>query len=136
MHRYLSPAWISASNAALAASAPFSTATRDTRLVIQNVVTGVDGASVAYALVLDHGTNRLAPGVDPDADVSFTCDHATAVAIATGTESAQVAFMAGRLQIGGDARVLIAHQGVLADLDDVLADVRALTDHGIVPAGS
>ena len=52
----------------------------------------------------------------------------TALGIARGTGSAQQAFMAGALQVGGDLRVLLDHQVVLSALHDVFAAVREQTD--------
>ncbi len=64
--------------------------------------------------------------------VRFTQDHETALAIASGHGSAQRAFMTGRLQVGGDLRVLLDHSEVLAQLDDVFAAVRARTTPPVV----
>ena len=126
MPAYLSDEWLRAVDDALGHHRGLAAATANTALVIQNIVTGADpaGGSVAYAIRLDHGRCEARAGEHPDADVTFTTDHATAEAINRGDESAQTAFMAGRLRIGGDARVLIAHQGLLAGLEDVLAFAR------------
>ena len=69
-----------------------------------------------------------APSPADAAVVRFTLDHETALGIARGTGSAQQAFMAGALQVGGDLRVLLDHQVVLSALHDVFAAVRAQTD--------
>ena len=60
--------------------------------------------------------------------MSFTQDRATAVAIAQGSLSAQVAFMDGRLRLGGDLRSVLARAGDLAALDDAFAATRASTE--------
>jgi hypothetical protein len=135
MLAYLSDEWIQALDRALVEHAALVEATSETALVLQNVVTGTRRGTVAYTVTLDHGTNRVTPGEHERPDVSFTCDAATAVAIATGVESAQGAFMAGRLRLGGDARRLMDNQKVLAELDDVFGPVRADTDFRGVDAG-
>jgi putative sterol carrier protein len=123
---FLSAAWIDTLDEALAADAVLADATRDVRLVIQHVVVTSSGER-AYATSFDHGHNHVVAGRVPDPDVTFTCDDDTAARIATGDESAQQAFMAGRLRLGGDARVLIAAQTILDDADDLFAPVRAAT---------
>ena len=62
-----------------------------------------------------------------DAHVTFTQDRGTAVAIARGELSAQVAFLSGRLRVGGDIRNVIDRTRDLALLDDLLAPARAAT---------
>lgn len=128
MLRYLSEEWMAAADEAVRAAASLGDATAGIGLVIRQTVTGAgpDGGAVTYRIVLDHGANSVQAG-DGEADVSFTTDLATAAAIAGGTQSAQTAFLDGRIRLGGDVQALMAHQGVLADLDDVLGPVRART---------
>src|SRR5690349_4341997 len=84
------------------------------RLRIRTIVLGGPAGDVAYEVALDsdQGVRRLDPrrpdasGDDEATTITFTSDHATAVAIATGSESAQGAFMAGRLRVSGDTRLL------------------------------
>ncbi len=59
---------------------------------------------------------------------AFRQDLATAWAIASGQVSAQRAFMAGRLRVGGDLNAMVAHREVFATLDGVLSPVRAQTE--------
>jgi putative sterol carrier protein len=127
---YLSDAWIAAMDAAVRDHAGLRRATGDIALAVQQTITRGSERSVSYVVSLRHGTNRVTSGPDPGADVTFTCDEATATAITRGLVSAQEAFLAGRLRIGGDTRALMRHQPVLADLDDVFVGVRADTDFG------
>lgn len=121
---YLSDEWLLAMDDVMKHHAGLATATAETSIVIQNVITGTPTGTVRYFIWLDHGLSQINAGVKPGADVTFTTDHATARAINGGHESAQTAFMAGRLRIGGDTRVLIANQGALTQLDDLFARVR------------
>ena len=121
---FLSDEWLAAMNGAISDHAGVAAATADTSLVIQNMITGTPSGTVAYYIELDHGMSNVRAGEHPSADVTFTTDLTTAQAINRGDESAQTAFMAGRLRLGGDARVLIANQGALAALDDVFAGLR------------
>jgi hypothetical protein len=120
---FLSDDWIEG----LDAAARRATVPEDVRLVVQQVVRDGAGPEVAYAIRIEDGTARVERGLAADADVSFTQDRATAVAIARGELSAQVAFLAGRLRVGGDIRQVIDRGRDLALLDELLAPARAAT---------
>lgn len=142
MLAYLSPAWIEALDRAARADVALADATREVALVVEQRVTGGPLGDVTYHVVFEHGTVSVgagpagggAGGGGAEADgapvVRFTLDHETAVDIARGVGSAQRAFMAGTLQVGGDLRVLLDHQLVLSALHDVFAAVRDQTDLG------
>jgi hypothetical protein len=128
---YLSDEWVSAMDEALRAHGSVRAAAADAALVIEQTVSGGPGGDRAYRLHFDHGEVGALPvaaGAGAEPDIRFSCDWDTAVAVATGKESAQAAFLAGRLRLGGDSRRLTAHAGLLASLDDVFAAVRARTD--------
>jgi hypothetical protein len=117
---HLSPAWLDAlADAGRRASAP-----PEVRLVLQQVVVDDDGTEVAYAVRIADGSIDVVPGRVDDADVTFTQDRATAAAIAAGTLSAQAAFLAGRLRIGGDLTAVQVAARELANLEDVFATAR------------
>ena len=78
-------------------------------------------------LAFRHGTAAVRPGPAGDPTVRLSQDYATAAAIATGEGSAQRAFMAGRLRVGGDLRVLLSHGDALTQVEDTFAAVRADT---------
>lgn len=104
----------------------------DVRIVLQQVVTdgagGADGErEVAYALRVAEGRVEVIRGRLAEADITFTQDRTTAAAIARGDLSAQAAFLAGRLRIGGDLHRAGEVATALADLDDVFAPLRAST---------
>lgn len=132
MLAYLSPAWVAALDQAARADEQLAAATADVALVLEQQVTGGPEGDVTYHLTFDHGTVSAGTGGAPSpadaAVVRFTLDHETALGIARGTGSAQQAFMAGALQVGGDLRVLLDHQVVLSALHDVFAAVREQTD--------
>ncbi len=137
MPEYLSDAWIEAMNRAVADDPALRAATADITLIVQQTVTPSDGSDVdagpgtrTWYVRLDHGTNTVVSGAHPAPDVTFRCDRDTALAIAGGHESAQIAFMAGRLRLGGDSRALIAHQGCLT----ALAAISARTHDATAPA--
>jgi hypothetical protein len=138
--RYLSSTWLDAAAAALSDSPGLRDAIGDVSLTLEQTVTGVpdlpdegrDG-TVRWHVVLDHGDARLAPGPAEHADLRFGTTYAVARAIARGELAAPMAFIAGRLRVGGDLTLLTRHQRVLSAVDDVLVDVRKATTFAPVP---
>ena len=63
------------------------------------------------------------------ADVTLTMDYAIAAAIARGDRSAQDAFMAGELRLGGDAMALVRANEHLEAATDPFAALRAETTY-------
>jgi len=140
---HLSPTWIAAFDRVVHDHAGLRDASADRRVVVQFTVSATprppgppadgpadagddaDDHTVVYALVLDHGDNHVVAGTQPAPDITLRTDRRTAAAIASHAESAQTAFMSGRLRLGGDVRVLIANQDLLAGVDDCS---RALRD--------
>jgi hypothetical protein len=116
---FLSDEWLDA----MAAAADRATADPGLSLVIQQVV--VDGSTEhAWFVSADASRVYVGAGRHPSPSLTMTVDRATAWAVHSGAQSAQQAFMAGRLRIGGDVRVLLDQQSALASLDDVFAEVR------------
>jgi hypothetical protein len=123
---------MAAAGRALAGDEDLAAAVAGLRLTIDQVVTGTPDGDIAWRLTLVDGEVRLSPGVgaaEGAADLRFTTDYPTAAAIAAGEVGAQRAFVEGRLRVGGDLSLLIAHQRALAGVDDALAKVRAETTY-------
>ena len=95
-------------------------------LVVQQVVDS-GGAEFAYAVRVRHGRVSVERGRHDDADVVFHQDRDTAAAIAQGRLSAQVAFLAGDLRIGGDIQALVERARLLTGVEDIFAAARAET---------
>ena len=127
MPTYLSAEWLDAAAAAVAGNDALQDVAIDPALVIQQTVVRDGADPVTWHVVLGPEGVQWVTGRHPSPAVTFTCDADTAWAVQVGTESAQAAFMAGRLRLGGDAGALIAHQRTVADLDDALAELRART---------
>lgn len=137
MVAFLSPAWVRALDDAARDHPGLADAAADLDLVVEQEVTDGPDGPVRFHVVFDHGSVRVRSGPASHPTVRFSQDVATAAAIATGAESAQRAFMTGRLQVGGDLRVLLDGREALAALDDVFATVRAATEHpGADPAAA
>jgi hypothetical protein len=125
--RYLSPAWLDAAADALAGSPGLRDAIRDVELTLEQTVTGGPDGTVRWHVTLDHGEARLVAAPAERPDLSFTTTYRVARAIALGELPAPMAFIAGRLRVGGDLALLTRHQRVLSAVDDVLVDVRKAT---------
>ena len=122
MAGFLTPEWIAELDAlARAARVP-----EDLALVVQQVVTDPAG-DTAYTIAIGGGAMTVRAGLDPDAEVTFRQDRATATAIAQGELSAQAAFLDGRLRLGGDLTAVADRADGLAALDDVFAAARHRT---------
>jgi predicted lipid carrier protein YhbT len=118
---FLTDAWIDALDSAGA----HAVIDRELRLVIQQIVHDREGGDVAYVVRVSDGHISVRRGRADDADVTFTQDRVTALAIHRGELSAQAAFLDGRLRLGGDLRAVIDRAGALATIDDVFAATRA-----------
>jgi putative sterol carrier protein len=95
---------------------------------LDGLVLEYDIDDAGYHLVFDRSGVRAFAGAAEHPTVTFRCDRATAATIARGESSAQRAFMAGRLRIGGDATALMRAQGAIAALPDLFAALRPETD--------
>lgn len=129
MARFLAPEWIDELDRAAGADEALRRATADVHLVVQQEVTGGPDGDAAYHVVVDAGSVAVRPGRAEDPDVTFCQDHATAVAVGRGDLSASAAFMVGRLRVGGDIGLLMAHADAFTDVHDTFAPVRATTEY-------
>jgi putative sterol carrier protein len=127
--RFLTPAWLSELEAAAQASDELRTATADTDLIIEQVITGTPDGEVRYTVRLCRGDAEIRPGSAGRADVTVRQPVDVAAAISRGELDPRVAMDDGRLRVAGDVRVLVAHQGTLQRLASVFDDVRALTTY-------
>lgn len=64
-----------------------------------------------------------------DADVIFTQDYETAVALHKGELTTKEAFFAGRVKVGGQLSTLQKNSGALATASPLFADVRSRTTY-------
>src|SRR5580658_2998509 len=100
MPRFLSPEWFEA----VARRGP--PASTDQDLVLEQVVRDTPDGEVRYRVVVSDGRAYVeapSPGQTAiKADLTITCDWATAAAVAQGLRSAQSALMEGDLRVQGD----------------------------------
>lgn len=135
MPTFLSPTWIAELDAAARADQSLADAAAGIRLVVEQRVTGTADGDLTYHVTLDGGSVAVRSGPADEPTIRFSQDLETAWDIATGRGSAQRAFMAGRLHVGGDLRALLDHGEALTAIGDVFATVRARTEE-FSPAGA
>jgi hypothetical protein len=94
---------------------------------------GDANGEVRYRFVFEGDGLRVEPvapgdGDGTDADLTFVCDRATAVALARGDTTAQQALTAGALRLRRDVDRFAAARDALLAIGDVFATVRAATE--------
>jgi putative sterol carrier protein len=123
---FLSPEWLRAFDTALRSDRELGARFVGSPIAIAQEVSD---AAVRYVIVLDGEGGRVeAERRDLPVDVTFVCDRATAAGLAQGTLNAQRALTSGRLKLRGEVDRLGAASTALAELGDVLADLRADTE--------
>ncbi|MEO0493823.1 MAG: SCP2 sterol-binding domain-containing protein [Actinomycetota bacterium] len=114
MSEFLSDAWF----ASIAERAATATVPEGVVFTIEQVVEG--DPTIRWQLQLGPEGVELDLHASADPDVRITTDRETATDIQAGELSAQLAFLDGRLQIGGDIQALMANRQALADLAPAL----------------
>jgi putative sterol carrier protein len=104
-----------AANAALQESAGFQSSIAGKNLGVQFVVSdGADGGQLDYYMSIADGAATLAKGELEGADVTVTSNYETAAGIAKGDLNTQMAFMTGKIKVGGNLAVLMTHQNIVS----------------------
>ena len=108
----LSEEWMAAMGEAANGDDGFKTAAASGDLKLQFTVTEMpEGDDVNYTLTLEGGAVNLAPGEDESVDATITNDYETATAISKGDLNTQMAFMTGKLKVGGNMAKVMMSQG-------------------------
>ncbi len=125
--RYLSLAWIRELTAEVAASDTMRELAGEHRIGVTQVVRGGPEGDVTYHLQVGEGTASFGAGVADPEDVRMEQDWSTAVAVATGAQNAQEAFITGKILLFGDRQALMTAQPVFGALDSIFSSVRDRT---------
>ncbi|HPB45112.1 MAG TPA: hypothetical protein PLP95_04590 [Microthrixaceae bacterium] len=138
--QYLSDDWLDEA-AALLARIVIEPPIDGPALALDTIVTGSDsgdgsddsaGDTVRFRYLFDGASVTLIreiPGEDADISVvRITQSRRVAIDIARGERSAQEAFLATDIQLGGDVTRLIQLAGLLDQVGDALAPLRATTE--------
>ena len=98
---------------ALNADSGFQSAMANVDLGLQFVVTDGPDGNVDYYLQVGDGSADLALGELDGADASVTSDYETSAAISKGEMNVQMAFMTGKIKVGGNMAKIMMNQGLL-----------------------
>ncbi len=120
MAEFLSPEWISALDEAATTHPGLKEISLTQELLLGYRI--VDGPS--WRLTVGNGEARVYLGTDDAENVWFMTDRSTALDIALGTIDPLEAIIAGKLEIGGDPRLLVENHEVFKGLGDVFASCR------------
>jgi len=118
---FLSDDHFSAAQQALDADSGFQNNIANVQLGVQFDVTGGPDGDLTYYLDIADGSARTAKGPLADADVTVASDYETSKAIAKGELNVQMAFMTGKIKVGGNMAKIMMHQGVINDYARVLS---------------
>ena len=118
--KYLSPEWIDAYNAAMAADDAVRKALKGKSAVIQMVVVEAPGGDVHYALRIGDGTASVSLGDASDAEVTIRQSYETSAQVNRGELDGAKAFTQGKVKITGKMMKMMQLRGPLAEVQKVL----------------
>jgi putative sterol carrier protein len=110
---FLSEEHMTTGTEALNADAGFQGAMTGVDLNLQFEVTDSPAGPIAYYLSVGDGAATLALGTLEDADASVASDYETAAAIAKGELNVQMAFMTGKIKVGGNMAKVMMYQSLI-----------------------
>jgi alkyl sulfatase BDS1-like metallo-beta-lactamase superfamily hydrolase len=119
--KYLSPEWIDAYNAAVAADDAVHKALKGKSAVIQMVVADAPaGGEVRYALRIGDGTASASLGDATDAEVTIRQSYETSAQVNKGELDGAKAFTQGKVKITGKMMKMMQLRGPLAEVQKAL----------------
>ncbi len=121
MATFLSDDHFSAARDALSTDPGFQNSIANVDLGVQFDVSGGPDGDVTYFLKVADGTVSTDLGPLEGADVTVASDYETSQAISKGELNVQMAFMTGKIKVGGNMAKIMMHQNVLNDYARVLS---------------
>jgi len=121
--QFLSEDHFEAARAALAADQGFQGAIANVDFSAQFDVSGAPDGDIVYYLKVSGGDTETDLGPLEGADVTVSSDYETSQAISKGELNVQMAFMTGKIKVGGNVAKIMMHQNVINDYARVLADL-------------
>ena len=118
--KYLSPEWIDAYNATMAADDAVHKALKGKSAVIQMVVTDAPVGEVRYALHIGDGTASASLGDADDAEVTIRQSYETSAQVNRGELDGAKAFTQGKVKITGKMMKMMQLQRPLAEVQKAL----------------
>ena len=113
MAQFLSSDHMALGTVGLNDDAGFTAAMTNVELGLQFNVTDAPAGEIDYYLTVGDGAAVLALGILDDADASVSSDYETAAAIAKGELNVQMAFMTGKIKVGGNMAKVMMYQGLI-----------------------
>jgi putative sterol carrier protein len=101
--------------ATLNSDAAFQNAMANTDLGLQFIVTGAPGGDIDYYLRIADGSATMALGELDGHDASVTSDYDASAEISRGDLNVQMAFMTGKIKVGGNMAKIMMHQSLLSE---------------------
>ncbi len=121
MATFLSEEHFTAAREGLSTDPGFQNAIANVDLSVQFDVSGAPEGEVTYYLMVADGGAQTELGPLADADVTVSSDYETSQAISKGELNVQMAFMTGKIKVGGNMAKIMMHQGVLNEYARVLS---------------
>ena len=118
--KYLSPEWIDAYNATVAADDSVRKALKGKSAVIQMVVSDAPSGEVRYWLRIGDGTALVGLGDAEGADVIISQSYETSAQVNRGELDGAKAFTQGKVKIAGKMMKMMQLRGPLAEVQKAL----------------
>jgi putative sterol carrier protein len=118
--KYLSPEWIDAYNATVAADDAVRKALKGKSAVIQMVVADGPAGEVRYSLRIGDGTAAASLGDAGDAEVTIRQSYETSAQVNKGELDGAKAFTQGKVKITGKMIKMMQLRGPLAEVQKAL----------------
>jgi putative sterol carrier protein len=118
--KYLSPEWIDAYNATVAADESVRAAMKGRNAVIQMLIAEGPDGEIRYWLRIGDGSVSAALGDADNAEVTISQSYDTAAKVNSGELDGQKAFTQGKVKIKGKMMKMMQLRGPLAELQRAL----------------
>ena len=118
--KYLSPEWIDAYNATVAADDSVRAAMKGKNAVIQMLIAEAPDGEIHYWLRIGDGSVSAALGDAEGAEVTISQPYDTAAKVNSGELDGQKAFTQGKVKIKGKMMKMMQLRGPLAELQKAL----------------
>jgi putative sterol carrier protein len=118
--KYLSPEWIDAYNATVAADDAVRAAMKGKNAVIQMLIAEAPDGEIHYWLRIGDGSVSAALGDADNAEVTISQSYDTAAKVNSGELDGQKAFTQGKVKIKGKMMKMMQLRGPLAELQKAL----------------
>ena len=118
--KYLSPEWIDAYNATVAADESVRAAMKGKNAVIQMLIAEGPDGEIHYWLRIGDGSVSAALGDADNAEVTISQSYDTAAKVNSGELDGQKAFTQGKVKIKGKMMKMMQLRGPLAELQRAL----------------